>query len=98
MRFDGHKIKNGVKICSTTHYRQFNHLCTPEMINMQDGYHGKVENMTLNDFRNMVYYYNITEWMPDFFKEFELESYFMETQGNWWAFHESFNRYQRVHY
>jgi hypothetical protein len=28
-----------------------------------------VQNLALNDFRNMVYYYNITEWMPDFFKE-----------------------------
>ncbi len=98
MKFDGHMIRNGFKLLSTTHYRQHKHLCTPDMISFPDGYHAKVENMELNDFRNMCYYYNISEWMPDHFKEWQIESWFMETQGNWWAFHQSFNRYQRVHY
>ena len=57
------------------------------MINFPEGYHAKVDNLALNDFRNMLTYYNVTEWMPDFMKEWEVESYFMETQGNWWAFH-----------
>lgn len=39
MKFDGHKIRNGFKICSTTHYRQFNHLCTPDVLNLPNGYH-----------------------------------------------------------
>jgi hypothetical protein len=63
------------------------------MISIPYGYHAKVENLSLNDFRSMLYYYNITEWMPDFYQEWETESLFMETQGNWWAFHESYNRY-----
>lgn len=32
MRFDGHFIRNGVKLMATTHLRQFNHIATPEMI------------------------------------------------------------------
>jgi len=49
------------------------------MISIPNGYHAKVENLSLNDFRNMLYYYNITEWMPDFYQEWETESLFMET-------------------
>ena len=56
------------------------------MINWPDGYHAKVDNLSLNDFRNMATYYNLSDWMPDYFKEDEIESYYMETQGNWWAF------------
>jgi hypothetical protein len=67
MKFDGHKIRNGFKLCATTHYRQFNHLCTPEMLNLPDGYHAPVENLSLNDFRNMATYYTFTGWMPDYF-------------------------------
>lgn len=33
MRFDGHKIRNGFKICSSTHESYFNHKITPDMIN-----------------------------------------------------------------
>jgi hypothetical protein len=69
MKFDGHFMRNGFKLLATTHYRQYKHLCTPEMISFPDGYHARVENLALNDFRNMVYYYNLTEWMPDHFKE-----------------------------
>jgi hypothetical protein len=63
------------------------------MIHFPDGYHAPVENLSLNDFRNMLIYKNATDWMPDFMKEWETESYYMETQGNWYAFHDSFNGY-----
>lgn len=86
MKFDGHFVKNGFKLFATTHYRQYKHLCTPDMLNWPDGYHAKVDNLALNDFRNMTTYYNLTNWMPDYFKEDEIESWYMETQGNWWAF------------
>ena len=79
MKFDGHMAKNGFKLLSTTHYRTFNHLCTPDMINFPDGYHAKVENLSLNDFRNMLIYKNVSNWMPDFYKEWEIESFYMET-------------------
>ena len=98
MKFDGHMVRNGFKLTSTTHYRQFNHLCTPEMLHLPNGYHSKVGNLALNDFRNMLRYYHFSKWMGDYHKEPEVESYYMETQGNWWAFHQSFNRYQRLDY
>lgn len=49
------------------------------MINFPDGYSAKVDNLTLNDFRNMLIYYNVSEWMPDFMQEWEVESWYMET-------------------
>jgi len=98
MRFDGHMIRNGVKIATTTHYRQFRHLCTPEMINLPREYAAEVENLALNDFRNMLYYKHFTKWMPDYYPEHDIESMYMETQGNWSAFHETYNTYQRIHY
>jgi small subunit ribosomal protein S29 len=98
MKFDGHLIRNGYKLLATTQYRQFNHICTPEMINFPVGYHAKVENLALNDFRSMLVYKNITDWMPDHMKEWEVESWYMETQGNFDAFHKSFMRYQRLHF
>lgn len=98
MRMDGHMIRNGFKLMATTHHKQFKHLCTPEMISFPKGYEARVGNLALNDFRTMAYYYNLTEWMPDFFQEHQVESWYMETQGNWKAFHQSFNRYQRLHY
>ena len=98
MKFDGHMMKNGVKIMATTHLRTYKHLCTPEMINVPNGYHAKVENLSLNEFRNMLLYYNSTKWMPDYYKEWQVESLFMQCQGNWWAFHEYYNRYQGIHY
>lgn len=69
MKFDGHMMNNGFKLLATTHHRQFNHLCTPDMINFPDGYHAKVDNLALNDFRSMLQYYTLTEWMPDMMRE-----------------------------
>jgi small subunit ribosomal protein S29 len=79
MKFDGHMIRNGFKLLSTTHYRTYKHLCTPEMINFPGGYSHKVENLALNDFRNALLYYNLTDWMAEHFEEWEMESYYMET-------------------
>lgn len=97
MKFDGHMIRNGFKLFATTHYRQHNHICTPDMIHFPDGYHNKVENLALNDFRNMLVYKNIVHWMPDFMKEWQVEQWYMETQGNFHAFHDSFLMYQQAH-
>ena len=38
MKFDGHMIRQGVKFATTTHYRHFNHVMSPEMIDWFEGY------------------------------------------------------------
>ena len=69
MKFDGHFIRNGVKLLATSHLRQFNHICEPKDINFYDGYHHRVENLKLNDFRNAMHYYTLTEWMADSYEK-----------------------------
>ena len=96
MPFDGHYMRNDFKLLATTQYRHFNHIMTPDMINFPNGYHCKVPNMALNDFRNMLKYYTLSGWMPESYEEWEVESLYMETQGNWWAFHETYLRDQRI--
>jgi len=87
IRFDGHFIRNGVKICATSHKHQFNHIATPEDLGLFQGYGHRVENLALNDFRNAMYYYTLTGWMAEsYHEEWKLENLFMETQGNWQAF------------
>jgi hypothetical protein len=53
-----------------------------------EGYHARVANMQLNDFRNAMNYLTFTGWMTDCFTDpqWRLENLFMETQGNWAAF------------
>ena len=48
----------------------------------------------LDDFRNMITYKNLTDWMPEYYKEWEVERFFMETQGNYTALHDSLIKYQ----
>jgi hypothetical protein len=93
LKFDGHMLRQGVKYMTTTHFNQFNHIMTPKSVDWFTGYEHKVPNLTLNEFRNMLLYKNITDWMPEFYKEWEIESLYMETQGNYHAFHETYRKY-----
>lgn len=60
MRFDGHMMRNGIKWLTTSHYRQFNHIMTPKMIDWFDGYDHQVPNLSLDEFRKHVHYRQIT--------------------------------------
>ena len=46
-----------------------------------EGYHARVANMQLNDFRNAMNYLTFTGWMTDCFTDpqWRLENLFMET-------------------
>ena len=41
----------------------------------------------LDEFRNYVFYKNLSNWTPEIYSEWEIEKFFMETQGNYDAFH-----------
>ena len=45
-----------------------------------------------------MHYYTITDWMADHQGEWQLENLFMETQGNWGAFKQSYQKAVRVYY
>ena len=93
MKFDGQFMRNGVKQLATSHYRQHNHICYPKDIGFYEGYHAKVPNLSLNDYRKAMKYYTYTGWRADYPEEWRVENNFMETQGNWNAFHHSFSTY-----
>merc|ERR1712127_6860 len=62
-------------------------LMTPEMVDWYKGYEYKIPNLTLNEFRNMLTYKTLTNWNPTYYKEWEIERLYMETQGNYDAYH-----------
>jgi len=96
MKFDGHMLRNGVKYATTTHYKTFNHIMTPEQVDWFTGYSHQVPNLRLNEFRNMIMYKNLSDWSPYFYREWEIERLYMETQGNYTAFHDTFYKYMNL--
>jgi hypothetical protein len=45
----------------------------------------------------MIIYKNLAEWTPYFYKEWEIERLFMETQGNYTAFHHAYYKYMNLY-
>ena len=80
---------------STSHYRQFNHIATPDELGFStSGYEMEVESLALNDFRKAMTYYGYTGVLPNIYeKEWKMENMFMECQGNLGAFHKSYRTY-----
>ena len=93
MRLDGHKMKNGFKLFSTSNWRFAHHICTPEKISFVDGYSIEIENMRLDDFRRSLKYFAIAGYSKVFL-EWEIERYYMECQGNIRDFHKSYFEWQ----
>ena len=72
-------MRNGVKVLATSHYKQHNHICYPKDIGFYEGYHHRVENLPLNDYRNAMKYYKHTGISPEHKEEFEIENNYMQT-------------------
>ena len=62
-----------------------------------EGYHHQVSNPALNDYRNMLYFKSMTGWANYIWQEWEVERSFMETQGNYNAYHHSHLRYMSAY-
>lgn len=56
-----------------------------------------MENLKLNEFRNMLTFKNLTNWMPEYYREWEIERLYMETQGNYSAYHDTYFKYKNFH-
>lgn len=84
MNFDGHFMKNGFKLFSTSHHRQFNHISAPEDLGYAPEYGVQVDNLALDDFRHMINYYNLTGYHTGklTLKQWDIETSYMESQGN----------------
>ena len=85
-----------MKFATTTHFKTFNHTMTPEQVDWFKGYSHQIKNLSLNEFRNMLFYKNLTDWTPYFWREWEIERLFMETQGNYSAFHDTYFKYTNL--
>lgn len=72
-------------------------MMTPDMIDWFDGYSHEIPALTLNEFRNMLTYKNLTDWMPGYYREWEIERLYMECQGNYGAFHSTYFKYNNAH-
>jgi hypothetical protein len=83
MKFDGHLMKQGVKVCATTMTHYFNHKFDPKTINFPTKYDMNVENLKLNDLRNAIYFYMIHRLSNRIIQEEEMEYINTLTQGNW---------------
>jgi hypothetical protein len=82
MKFDGHLIRNGFKLCASSQEKMFNSKFDPEMIGFPKGYHSEVQPLRLNDVRNLIHYLMITGVCQKQFDDWEIESMYMESQGN----------------
>jgi hypothetical protein len=87
MKFDGHFIKQGVKVFSTSMRKYQKASFKPEDIRMPKGYSVEVENLKLNDFRNACYYYIGSGFVDFKLDEFDIQDAFDITQGNWDQLH-----------
>ena len=102
MKFDGNFMRNGLKMYATSNgLREFNTICEPiKDLHFFEGYQSQVHNLPLNDFRNMMNYWFLTQRVtePIAQPEWKLENMFMETQGNLNAFKDFESRSMHVHY
>jgi len=87
MNFNGHMIKNGVKVVASTCHRFGNHEFTPEHINYPRNYSIKVDNLRLDDMRNALGYYMTNGIAVQIYSEQEIQNLYSFTQGNWKQMH-----------
>jgi hypothetical protein len=83
MNFDGHLMNNGVKVMASSVGKYHNHTFTPSMIHFPKKYDVKVENLRLNDFRNMCTYYMASKYTLNYISEEDVEYLYTLSQGNW---------------
>jgi hypothetical protein len=83
MKFDGHLMKQGIKIFSTSLKKYHKAVFNPEDIMFPKGYSYNVENLKLDDLRNAVYYYLGSGYTVEAIDEFEIQGIYDNTQGNW---------------
>jgi len=90
IKFDGHMIKNGFKICTSTQEAYHGSIFTPNLIDSPKGFDAEVQGLHLNEFRNAVrYFYMIGRALQEV-SETRIESIHMESQGNWKGLFEHF--------
>ena len=81
-RFDGHLIRNGVKVCASSTQDFKNARFTPQMINFPDQFFAAVKPHRLNDTRHLINCMQLCGLYGQRWYEWQIESLHMEGQGN----------------
>ena len=92
IRFDGHRIRNGMKVCASSQNNYFNSKFDIDMIDFLKGYHHEVAPLHLNDSRNFINYLIATKWTDTKWPEWGIEAFHVESQGNFKGIMESMKR------
>ena len=80
MRFDGHKIKNGLKITGSSHRHLYKHIFNPEKINFPKGFDHELKKLDLNSFRAaMQHNVNIGFLPKEYNAETMVQQVYLET-------------------
>ena len=85
MKFDGHKIKNGVKLVAPSLRKLYKHSFTPSQINMGKGYTVKLNGLPFDDFKSFTEHLKcVSLWHEGKGKNLSTtEQKFLESQGNY---------------
>jgi hypothetical protein len=83
MKFDGHLMKQGIKVFSTSMRKYREAVFKPEDIKFPKGYNYEVENLRLNDLRNAMYYYSGSGYIVEAYDDLDIQGVYDNTQGNW---------------
>lgn len=84
MRFDGHKIKNGIKLFASSHKHLYKHVFTPEKINFPGkGFSHEMKSLDLALVRSAIQNYINTGMIPaEINSEENVQLTYLETQGD----------------
>lgn len=93
MRWDGHRIKNGVKIYASSEFETPHNHFGAEDVHIPYYYELPVNMMGLQEYRYMTQYYMQNGWTHDNLTAIDVERTYMSSQGNWYAAHQLLKNY-----
>lgn len=84
MRFDGHMIRNGIKVVAVSE-KEMNfqkRVWNGDPLNLGDHFCMEVENLALDDLRKMIQYYYFFDWTRHKMTQSDIATIYMQSQGN----------------
>lgn len=84
MDFDGHRLRNGMKVVAGGHKHLFKHRFSPEKIHFGRGYSVEMQGLEVEEFANLLEHYNHHNiYVPHHDELTPVTQVHMEAQGNW---------------
>jgi small subunit ribosomal protein S29 len=98
MKYDGHRIKNGVKVMSTSETNSKGQKFDATQINLAPRCEYKMKPLEVDDFRSLVYYYHQTDWIEEPVSSYEQLNAYMVSQGNFFSGMQYLKNYMLSYY